>query len=101
MRVVTSRCGASCEDAAVTGAGGARRARRPGGRPAPSAATRRTEDLQRWLACLPAPQALVVHGAALTSDPDAVLGLGLPIASHDGLPTTTQSDTPLTVRRTS
>ena len=64
-------------------------------------ATRRTEDLQRWLACLPAPQALVVHGAALTSDPDAVLGLGLPIASHDGLPTTTQSDTPLTVRRTS
>jgi hypothetical protein len=64
-------------------------------------ATRRAEDLQRWLGCLPSPQALVVHGAALTSDPDAVLGLGLPVASHDGLPTDRAADAPLTVRRTS
>jgi hypothetical protein len=67
-------------------------------------ATRRTDDLQRWLGGVPDAEALVVHGQALTSDPQAVHGLGLPVAAHDGVEApadTTSSATPLTYRRTS
>ncbi len=47
-------------------------------------ATRRPEDLHRWLQCVPRPEALVAHGAALTSDPGAVHTLGVPVAVVDG-----------------
>lgn len=46
-------------------------------------ATRRAEDLRRWLACLPDVAALAVHGAAASSDAAAVLALGLPVATSD------------------
>jgi hypothetical protein len=47
-------------------------------------ATRRTEDVERWLAALPELEALVVHDHALTSDPDAVHSLGVPVSVIDG-----------------
>jgi hypothetical protein len=49
-------------------------------------ATRRTEDIARWLSVLPDPTGLVVHDLALTSDPEAVHTLGVPVAIVDGKP---------------
>ena len=47
-------------------------------------ATRRHEDLVRWLGVLPQLEALAVHGVAVTSDPEAVHHLGVPVALVDG-----------------
>ncbi|MGE3812610.1 MAG: hypothetical protein AB7I24_13795 [Candidatus Nanopelagicales bacterium] len=49
-------------------------------------ATRRSEDLVRWLAVLPQLEALAVHSAALTSDPGSIHRLGVPVAMIDGRP---------------
>jgi hypothetical protein len=49
-------------------------------------ATRRTEDVARWLAVLPEVTGLVVHDHALTSDPAGVHTLGVPVAIVDGKP---------------
>jgi len=49
-------------------------------------ATRRTDDVARWLAVVPEVSGLVVHDLALTSDPDAVNTLGVPVAIVDGKP---------------
>ena len=93
MRVVTSRCGASCEDAAVTGAGGARRARRPGGRPAPSAATRREQLLRRFpwpvLLLVPLAAVMLVMAVGLTwqwleLDRSGIRTTGVVVSSHGG-----------------
>jgi hypothetical protein len=51
-------------------------------------ATRRTEDVARWLAVVPEVSGLVVHDLALTSDPEAVHTLGVPVAIVDGKPAT-------------
>ena len=49
-------------------------------------ATRRTDDVARWLTVVPEVSGLVVHDLALTSDPDAVNTLGVPVAIVDGKP---------------
>ncbi len=49
-------------------------------------ATRRSEDLVRWLSVLPQLEALAVHSVGLTSDPEAVHRLGVPVAMIDGRP---------------
>jgi hypothetical protein len=51
-------------------------------------ATRRTEDLQRWIDCLPGPVALAVHNHAAACDPHEVERLSLPVAVADGVPVT-------------
>ena len=47
-------------------------------------ATRRHEDLVRWLGVLPQLEALAVHGVAVTSAPEAVHHLGVPVSLVDG-----------------
>jgi hypothetical protein len=49
-------------------------------------ATRRPDDLVRWLSVLPQLEALAVHSVGLTSDPEAVHRLGVPVAMIDGRP---------------
>ncbi|GLW93164.1 hypothetical protein [Actinokineospora globicatena] len=48
-------------------------------------ATRKTADLRRHLADLGGVDALAVHGAAASADPDSVRELGLPILTIDGV----------------
>lgn len=68
-------------------------------------ATRRHEDLVRWLGVLPQLEALAVHGVAVTSDPEAVHHLGVPVALVDGRavpePGPTHTPEPTARRRTS
>ncbi|MBM7773315.1 hypothetical protein JOD54_003519 [Actinokineospora baliensis] len=54
-------------------------------------ATRKTADLRRHLADLGGVDALAVHGAAASADPDSVRELGLPILTIDGVPPSTAS----------
>jgi len=68
-------------------------------------ATRRHDDLVRWIGVLPRLEALAVHGVAVTSDPEAVHHLGVPVALVDGravqAPPTTPAPEPTARRRTS
>ena len=68
-------------------------------------ATRRHEDLVRWLGVLPQLEAIAVHGVAVTSDPEAVHHLGVPVALVDGravpAPDRTPTPEPTARRRTS
>ncbi|SES39596.1 hypothetical protein [Actinokineospora terrae] len=52
-------------------------------------ATRKTADLRRHLADLGGVDALAVHGATASADPDSVRELGLPILTIDGVPPST------------
>jgi hypothetical protein len=49
-------------------------------------ATRRTEDLEAWLAVLPPVTGLAAHSVAATSRPEAIHPLSVPVAVVDGRP---------------